>query len=91
MDMSINYFITHDNKHCFEIKHLFIPSYFDTIAELDTAYQSMIAWLEESIKEWDLSPIDNAAFSDLNEDPWIGYYLTLNTAEDAVMFKTRWG
>lgn len=88
--MSINYFITHKNKHCFEIKHYFLPSYFDTVAELDTAYQPMIAWLEESIDGWDLSPLDNAAFSDVNEDPWIGYHLTVDSAKAAVMFKTRW-
>jgi len=79
-------------EHCFEIRHLFEPSYFDTKAELRTAYQPLFDWLEVGAKgNWDLRPMDNAAFSDVNEDYWVGYYLTLEHAEDAATFKVKWG
>ena len=87
----INYFINRDGFHTFEIRHLFTPSYFDTVDELTEAYQPMIEWLNEHIKgPCRLSPLDNAAFSDVNEDPWVGYHVYFLIKEDAMAFKLRW-
>lgn len=75
----------------FEVRHLFAPSYFDTVDELVDAYKPMIDWLAENIKgSYRLTPMDNCAFSDTNEDPWVGYYVSFSKDEDAMHFKMRW-
>ena len=75
----------------FELRHYFEPSYFDTVDELEKVYQPMIKWLDQNIKgAYKLDPMDNAAFSDINEDPWIGYYISFGDEEDAMAFKLRW-
>lgn len=86
----INYFVEYNGEHCFEIRHFYTPSYFKTMLELETAYKPMIDWIQKNIRGWVLIPMDNAAFSDYNEDPWVGYYLNMKHKEDAIMFKTRW-
>lgn len=54
---------------CFEVRHLFGPTYCDTINELNETYKLMIDWLNVNlIGSYELSPMDNAAFSDSNED-----------------------
>ena len=80
-------------EDCFSIlvRHLFKPSYFDSVDELVEAYKPMIDWLEQNIKgSYDLRPIDNAAYSDVNEDPWIGYIVSFGEETDAMAFKLKW-
>lgn len=75
----------------FEVKHLFRPSYFDTIEELRQAYNPVFDWLDENcLNKYETSAMDNAAFSDYNEDPWIGYYFCFVDETDAMAFKLRW-
>lgn len=77
---------------CFEVRHLFNNStYCDTVDELVETYKPMLDWLAENIKGgYKLSPMDNAAFSDCNEDPWVGYYVSFTNEEEAILFKLRW-
>ena len=87
----ISHFITTRGYDCFSIRHLFKPSYFDTVEELNEAYQEMFDWLKENCTDqYEISPMDNAAFSDVNEDPWIGYYLTIFDPVMMMAFKLRW-
>lgn len=87
----ITHFKSYNDQDCFEIRHLFEPSYFDTIKELAIAYKEMLDWLaEHCVNQYDILAMDNAAFSDINEDPWIGYHLTVYNSEMAMAFKLRW-
>ena len=73
------------------IRHFFKPSYFNTAAELQDAYKPMIDWLDEhAAAGYKLYPMDNALYSDLNEDPYIGYVISFSREEDAVLFKMTW-
>jgi len=77
----------------FEVKHLFgwEYSYFDTVDELRTVYNPVFEWLEENCpSKYEATAMDNAAFSDYNEDPWIGYYFSFVDETDAMAFKLRW-
>lgn len=88
----LNYFQTRDGKYCMTVRHLFGATYVDTIDELTAIYQPMIDWLQDNIKgSYELSPMDNCAYSDVNEDPLIGYYIYFKNETDAMAFKLRWG
>lgn len=87
----IEMFKTYGGKYGFEAKHLIEPSYFDTKEELYIAYGTMLDWLEENFRgTYSARAMDNAAFSDINEDPWIGFYIEFDNEEDAMAFKLRW-
>lgn len=88
----ISQFKTYEGYDGFSIRHLFLPSYFGTTGELEDAYSEMFDWLREncSTKAYSILAMDNAAFSDVNEDPWIGYHLTIYEPETAMAFKLRW-
>lgn len=77
----------------FEVKHYFgrHNSYFDTITELRSMHMPMFDWIDENCSgDYETTAMDNAAFSDYNEDPWIGYYFTFEEESDAMAFKLRW-
>lgn len=73
------------------VRHLFKPSYYNTLDELVEAYKPMLEWLKENIKgAYNLSPMDNALYSDVNEDPWVGYIIEFAEETDAMAFKLKW-
>lgn len=77
--------------YTFEIRHMFGSTYCDTIEELNEMHSEVINWVNATIvNEYKITPFDNAAFSDYNEDPWVGYYFAFEKEEDAVLFKTTW-
>jgi hypothetical protein len=84
-----NYFVS-DNKYVFEVRHMFLPSYYDTVDELVDAYKPILDWLADNIKGYTLRPLDNAAFSDVNEDYWVGYYVIFYDETDAMAFRLQW-
>lgn len=87
----VNYFVNYKGQHCVSVRHLFGATYVDTLDELVEIYQPMIEWLDENIKSgYKLSPIDNCAYSDVNEDPWIGYMIYFQEKTDAMAFKLQW-
>lgn len=77
----------------FEVKNLFglDHSYFDTVAKLRAVHNPVFEWLEENCSnKYGATAMDNAAFSDYNEDPWVGYYFSFVDETDAMAFKLRW-
>ena len=78
-------------SYLFEIRHLFGATYCDTIQELKEVYKPVFNWLEENCpRQYTASAMDNAAFSDVNEDPYVGYYVRIHDKEKAMAFKLRW-
>jgi len=87
----VSHYITSKGFDGFHVRHLFKPSWFKTEEELDEAYQELFDWLNENCDgEYEATSMDNAAFSDYNEDPWVGYYITIYDPELAMAFKLRW-
>ena len=87
----IEYFIATNGKPTFMIRHLFGTTYCNTTAELNKRHTKLFEWLEENtLGEYNYSAMDNAAFSDMFEDVWVGYCLQFDNEEDALAFKLEW-
>lgn len=87
----IIHYKTNNNNDGFEIRHLIKPGYFNTVEELNIAHKELLDWLMENCaNEYKILAMDNAAFSDINENPWVGYHLTIHNSELAMAFKLRW-
>ncbi len=87
----ISQFKTLDGYDGFTVHHLFQPSWFKTEAELVISYQEMFDWLEENCADqYRATSMDNAAYSDVNEDPWVGYHVIIKDPDLAMAFKLRW-
>ena len=78
------------HKYTFCVRHYFGLCYVPTTQLLEDAYKPMISWLTENCQSYDTMPMDNAAYSDVNEDPWTGYHIHFDDESEAMAFKLKW-
>lgn len=61
-----------------------------TDAELESEWSDILYWFKDHDIKYKYQMIDNALYSDLDEDSWIGYNFTFSNPEDAIHFKLTW-
>lgn len=78
----------------FPIVHMFglgnYTIYADTKQECADFYEPVLSWLNDNNIDCELKIFDNAAYSDYNEDPWRGYWITFNNQQQFLLFKLTW-
>jgi len=62
-----------------------------TETELEQEWSDIFSWLEEHNLKYDLQYLDNALYSDVDEDSLIGYIFSFTNKADAALFKLTWG
>jgi hypothetical protein len=53
-------------------------------------YKPVLVWLKYNNIDCELKIFDNAAYSDYNEDPWRGYWITFKDEQQFLLFKLTW-